>query len=116
MLWLLSLPLLQLLIYRVPFRGDGVSGKNPKGGVQECTPFFYATGANRKEAKHCFALVSGLAPWGDCPGPSCIAAGSRRKIPLAEWTRRAVRGAETGQPSAFEKHFLATFLCMKKEK
>jgi hypothetical protein len=45
--------------FRVPFRSDGAGGENPKGGVHGCTPFFYAT-------------------WM-----------SRRKIPLAEWTRSA---------------------------
>ena len=63
LLLLLLLPVILLLLlafdFRVPFRSDGAGGKNLKGGVQGCTPFFYAT-------------------WM-----------SRRKIPPAEWTRRA---------------------------
>jgi len=51
--------LLLLLIFRVPFRSDGADGKNPKGDVHGCTSFFDETGM------------------------------SRRKIPAAEWTRRA---------------------------
>ncbi|MBN8791626.1 MAG: hypothetical protein J0I01_05295 [Stenotrophomonas nitritireducens] len=63
MLLLLLLPVILLLLFafdvRVPFRSDGAGGKNPKGDVQGCTSFFDET-------------------WM-----------SRRKIPLAEWTRRA---------------------------
>ena len=77
--------------------------------MQGCASFFDGTGANRKQVKHCFAPVSGLAPWGDRPGRSCIAAGSRRKIPAAQWTRgmryrgHGGRGVSTSH-SAVGKH------------
>jgi len=47
--WLLAFGFwLFAFAFRVPFRSDAAGGNNPKGGVQGCTPFFYATGANRK--------------------------------------------------------------------
>ena len=50
----------RLLTYRVPFRSDGADGQDPaRGDVHGCTSFF------------------------DTTGMSC------RKIPAAEWTRRA---------------------------
>jgi len=60
LLLLLLLLLLVILLYRVPFRSDGADGQDPvRGDVQGCTSFF------------------------DTTGTSC------RKIPAAEWTRRA---------------------------
>ncbi|MPS37002.1 MAG: hypothetical protein E2593_17170 [Stenotrophomonas sp.] len=68
--------------FRVPFRSDGADGKNPKGDAHGCASFFYATGM------------------------------SRRKIPPAEWTRRAQRVGRAGRAC-----FLwATFLCTSKER
>ena len=60
LLLLLLLLLLVILLYRVPFRSDGADGQDPeRGDVHGCTSFF------------------------DTTGTSC------RKIPAAEWTRRA---------------------------